>query len=242
MNLININGTMVWATLAEQATINVLQATRAGGCASVKGYVPSSNWTKKPVQDIQFISRVSTERLYKRRMNALMDIEFSDVVESIKQDKKLAALGDDKLIDVFNARKEFEINSITKTLTGVRNDPHRQGHDRCYIKISDGIKVNLKTETGDDGLKHPVLRNGHPLVGAILVSAFFLKTVTVKEGVRHVPDSGYPVRMSNAIKRVLNKTGLNIKMLSLKPDNFDKLTIDKNVIVSEELHGIVQPA
>jgi len=233
--LLTLNGTQVWATDSEARAIATLEETRHGGCASVQGYVPSSNWTVKPVQNIQFLSRVSTAKLYARRLKALESISYGSIADSIVKDEKLAAMTHVDLVALFEARKQMEMDSITKTQDGDRSDANRQGHDRCYVQICTGVKVNLITEKGNDGLKHPVLIDGYPSVASIMVSALFLNVTTVKEGTRKVVNSGAPVRMGNIIKSVLSQTGLNLKMLSLKPDNFDKLTIDKNVILADEL-------
>lgn len=236
--IITINDTEVHATDKQIAAINVLSEARAGGCASVKGYKPTTNWVQRPTQNIQFLSRVSTERLYNRRLDALNGLVYDDIAEFVKDDAKLSALPSRDLIQLFWDRQDMEVSSIEKSLAGDRNDAHRQGHDRCYIGITKGVKVNLVTEKGDDGLKHPVLTDGVPTVASIMVSAFFLNVKTIVEGERKIVNSGNPVRMGNIIKRKLNQTGLNLKMLSLKEDNFDSLKIDGQAILPEGLEDI----
>lgn len=236
--IITINDTEVHATDKQIEAINVLSEARAGGCASVKGYRPTTNWIESPTQNIQFLSRVSTERLYRRRLKALMDLEYSDIAEYVKDDVKLSSMDKDDLLELYCARWSTEVSSLQKTLSGNRNDAHRQGHDRCYIGITKGVKVNLVTEKGDDDKKHPVLTDGIPTIASILISAFYLNVKTTVEGERKIVDSGCPVRMGNLIKRKLNQTGLNLKMLSLKEDNFDSLKIDGQAILPEGLEDI----
>jgi hypothetical protein len=237
--VLNLNGTDVLATDKEIAALNILMETRKGGFASVNGYKPSTNWVEAPTQNIQFMSRVSTERLYNRRVKALETLTFADVANHIASDTKLAAMSHTDLLALFNDRRQMEVDSMVKTLEGDRSDAHRQGHDRCYVHVTQGVKVNLVTEKGADGLKHPVLTNGLPTVASIMVSALFLNVTTVMEGVRKVVNSGAPVRMSNIIAKAVDKPGLSIKMLSLKPDNFDTLTIDKQTILPEHIHEFV---
>lgn len=238
-SLVKINGTQVWATEKQIQAIRTLEDTRGGGAASVKGYVPSSNWVVSPVQNIQFLSRVSTMKLYERRQKALEALSYGDIAESIAKDEKLAVMPHNDLVDLFNTRKAQEMASIQKTFDGERNDAHRQGHDRCYVQITQGVKVHLVTEKGEDGLKHPVLVNDYPIVDSIMVSALFLNVTTIQEGERKVVNSGVPVRMSNIIKSVLNQPGMNLKMLSLKADNFESLHIDNNAIVPSDLYDLV---
>ncbi len=239
MILTRINETVVFATMEQIAALAILKDTRKGGVASVVGYVPSTNWITKPVQNIQFISRISTERLYKRHIEALNALSYGDIADSIAKDTKLAAMTHTDLLALFESRRDMEVASKEKTLSGDRSGAHRAGHDRCYLSVDTGIKVNLVTEKGEDGLKHPVLTNGFPMVSTIMISAFFLKVTTVKEGTRKTVNSGAAVRMSDIIKSVLNQAGLNLKMLSLKADNFDRLTIDKNVIVADDYLSMV---
>jgi len=239
MILTRINETILYATMEQIAALAILKDTRKGGVASVQGYVPSTNWIDKPVQNIQFISRINTERLYKRHIEALNALSYGDIADTIAKDDKLAAMTHTDLLALFESRRDMEVASKEKTLSGDRSGAHRAGHDRCYLSVDTGIKVNLMTSKGDDGLQHPVLSNGYPMIATIMVSAFFLKVTTVKEGTRKTVNSGAPVRMSNIIKSVLNQAGLNLKMLSLKADNFDRLTIDKNVIVADDYLSMV---
>lgn len=239
-HLLSLNGTTVNATALEADAIDTLMDTRKGGCASVIGYKPSTNWTVAPTQNIQFLSRISTAKLYARRKAALEALTLSDVAESIAAEPKLAAMSLGLLNDLFIARRDMEVASIVKTQDGNRDDAHRQGHDRCYVNVTEGVKVNLVTVKGDDGLKHPVLAaNGFPTIASIMVSALFLNTTTTQQGVRKVVNSGPAVLMSNAIAKAMNKPTLSLKMLSLKADNFTALKIDRETILAEDIHELV---
>lgn len=243
--LTSIGEKLVHATQQQIDAIEVLTATRKGGCASVVGYRPANKWEPdaRPVQNIQFLSRTSTAKLYERKMKTLEAISFADVRDAIDSDPKLSKLSDTLLLETFQARLGKEFKSMAKTLDGDRSDAHRQGHDRCYIHISEGIKVNLETHKSEkdaDGKTHqiPVLTNGNPTVKSIMVSALYLNVNTTTEGTRKYPKSGPDVLMSNAIQRYINKNTLQIKMISLKPDNFQSLTIDKNVLLPSDIADV----
>ena len=63
--------------------------------------------------------------------------------------------------------------------------------------------------------------------------------MTRVEGVRKVVNSKPPKLMSNAIESVLNKRSVGIKTLSLKEDNFERLVIDNEVVLREDVAGLV---
>ena len=50
------DGRKVKMTAAQAQAVQTLNASRKGGCAAVTGYVPSTNWTVPPVQDIQLLT------------------------------------------------------------------------------------------------------------------------------------------------------------------------------------------
>lgn len=234
------DGRQVLGTAEQADAIEALAVLRKGGIGVVHGYVPASNWAVRPVQDITFISRFSTAKLYERKIDALKNIQFGDVASHIASEPKLKALSVERAMEIFEQRREMEISSMERTIIDKdRSDAHRQGHDRCYIQFGDGIKVNLVTEKNpSDGLKYPVLTNGVPRIASIMVSALFLQTRTVTEGKRKVVNSGAPVLMSNAIARVLNSRSVGLKMLSLKDDNFASMKIQKREFLPEDVKNI----
>jgi hypothetical protein len=220
--------------------LTVLENCRHGGCASVVGYSPDKGWIDRPYQNIQFISRVSTGKLYARRIAALEALEYGDIASDVARDSKLSDLTASDALELFNTRKQGEIDSMSKPLTGNtgRSDAHRQGHDRCYIHVSQGVKVHLVTEKVD-GIMQPILRDGFPTVNSVMVEALFLNVRTTVEGTRKVVNSGCPVRMSNLIAKHINNVGNQIRFLSLKADNFEYINIDHNAIIAKELHELV---
>lgn len=240
VTLTDLNGTKFRATAAQAQAIEALSKARAGGLARVYGYKPTSGYVsgKGPTVDIEMLTRFSTERLYQRKAAALSDITFSDVREHIKADPVLNALSEIELQDIFNTRKSAEVASMAKTLTSDdRSDAHRAGHDRCYAKVADGIRVNYVTEKVD-GLQQPVLTDGLPTVAAILVNYLEINKETIVPGEYKVVNSGAPVRMSNCIDKVLNQRSVGFKMLSLKEDNFDRLTMSRATYLPEDVSGI----
>ena len=64
------------------------------------------------------------------------------------------------------------------------------------------------------------------------------KTVRVA-GVRKVVNSGAPVLMTNAIESLLNDRSVGLRTLSLKEGNFERLVIDNEVVLREDVAGLV---
>ena len=237
--LIVVPNGKVWATRQQADTIEALSLTRKGGFARIYGYRPSSDWVVSPVQDIVMVTRFSTEKLYQRKRKALESISFNDVTDFIKKNPKLSALSRTEQVKVFADRLSKELESLNKSLDGVREDAHRKGHDRCYLHLADGVKVNYVTEKGSDGLMHPVITDGFPTVASIMVTYLENSKVTRVAGERKVVNSGVDKLMSNAIASVLNSKSVGIKTASLKEDNFERLVIDNEVILSEDVVGLV---
>lgn len=237
--LVVVPGGKVWASRQQADVLEALTLTRKGGFARVYGYKPSSNYEVPPVQDIVMVTRFSTEKVYERKRKALESITFDDVKDTIAREPKLKALTVAEQEALFNERLQEMVNSLTKTLNGDRSDAHRQGHDRCYLHIAEGVKVNYVTEKGKDGLMHPVLTDGFPTVASIMLTYLENSKVTRVEGVRKVVNSKPPKLMSNAIESVLNKRSVGIKTLSLKEDNFERLVIDNEVVLREDVAGLV---
>lgn len=237
--LVVVPGGKVWASRQQADTLEALTLTRKGGFARIYGYKPASNYEVSPVQDIVMVTRFSAEKLYERKRKALESITFDDVKDAIAREPKLKALTVAEQEALFNERLQEMVNSLTKTLNGDRSDAHRQGHDRCYLQIAEGVKVNYVTEKGKDGLMHPVLTDGFPTVASIMITYLENSKVTRVEGVRKVVNSKPPKLMSNAIESVLNKRSVGIKTLSLKEDNFERLVIDNEVVLREDVAGLV---
>lgn len=224
-------------TVAQAEALDRLSALNKGGIGSVIGYKPTSNLAKGgrvPVHNLQIITRFDTAKLYDRKRKALEAITFADVAEDVAKAPKLKALSVEACLKQFNDSKAAAIESLTKTLDGDRSDAHRQGHDRCYIKVADGVKINLVTEKVD-GLEQPVLTEGLPTLAAILLPYIELKKTVVSEGDYHVANSGPKVLMDNVIKTKLNSRSVGYKTLSLKADNFTSLNVSKQTFTPTDL-------
>ncbi len=229
----------VWASPEQAESLKALTETRKGGFARVYGYKPTSDWVESPTQDIVLITRFSTEKLYERKIKAIEALNFNDVEEAIAKNPKLSALSVAEQYKLFDERKQMVVDSMKQTLDGDRSDAHRQGHDRCYLNLAEGVKVNYVTEKGKDGLMYPVLTDGFPTVQSIMITYLENSKVTRVAGQRKVVNSGAPKLMSNAIDSVLNAKSVGIKTLSLKEDNFERLVIDGEVVLSEDVAGLV---
>lgn len=189
------NGNQFHATPAQAEAIESLSEARKGGIATVYGYKATSGRLVPTVYDAQLITRINTGNLYKRRAAALSDIRFSDVKAHIAADPVLSALSEMEQMTLFNERKAKEVESMQKTLSGDRNDSHRQGHDRCYGQLADGVKVHYVTEKVD-GLMQPVLTDGLPTVASIMVSCLELNRSIREPGEYKKVNSGAPAGIS----------------------------------------------
>lgn len=234
---------------AQQANaIQTMNNTRKAGIASVTGYKPTTGWVKdkNPTQNIQLITHISTENLYKRRLKALQDIEFKDVIVLCADDPVLSGETPDKdgtvygvqgLAGLFNERKQQEIESLEKSLAAfagetIETDNHREAHKRCYAHFG-SVKVNLVTEGKP---KMPVIdEDGNVELASIMVPYIELNVTTVTEGERKTVNSGASVRMKNTIQRALNQRSTQLKTLSLKADNFEAFKIDGNELLAEDV-------
>ena len=232
--IISIDGRKVWATPEQVEAVAVLLDTRKGGVAAVEGYSPSTNWITPPVQNIQFISRINYGKMLERKKAALEGLSLADVADAIAREPKLADLSSAEQRSLFHEALDAELASIETTQSGDRSDARRQASDRCFIRISEGVRVHLETEKVN-GETHPVLTNGHPTIKSIMVEAFFLNTTTVVEGVRKPVNSKPLTLMKQAIREAIDKPGVSFKNLSLKEDNFKALKVDKQTILPEGL-------
>lgn len=227
-------------TQAHADTLDALASLNKGGIGAVKGYRPTTGYVpgKSPVVDMQILTRFEYGKLNARKAKALEGITFADVAEDIAKHDKLRALSAAACLDLFNTAKQAALDSIAKTAEGDRDDAHRQGHDRCYARICDGVKVHLVTEKRDDGLMHPVLTDGLPTLASIMVPYLELNKTVRVEGEYKVVNSGPKVLMDNIIARKLNARSVGYKTLSLKEGNFEALHVGKKSITPDDLKTV----
>ena len=232
-----VNGNEFWASARQAAAIQTLTETRKGGFARINGYVSQSGRVSPETANFTVLTRFDTARLYARKIKAITEITLDDIANAIEREPKLAAAkAAGTLMEAFEARKTSEIESLEKTMVGERDDAYRAAHDRCYCVIDSGVKVHYKTEKGADGLKHPILVDGLPVVESIMLSFIEISRDVLVEGEYKKVNSGVPVLISNAINAKLPKS-CKIKMASLKDDNFDSIVIDDNVILPKDIEG-----
>lgn len=239
VTMTDLDGNTFRCTESQREALESLSAARAGGIATVYGYSPSTGYVTRPVQDIQFLTRFSTKRLYERKLAALSDITFSAVKDRIADNPILAALTESDAMAMFNTRKAMVAESLAKSIEGSdRSDAHRQGHDRCYARVADGIRVHFVTEKDADGLMQPVLTDGLPTVSSIMLNALFLNVETRVKGEKKVKKSGAPVLMGDAIDSLLNQKSVGFRALSLKEDNFDRVVVSRKSYLPEDVSSI----
>lgn len=233
-------GQKFWATKEQADAIETLSACRKGGLARVYGYVSKTGCVdgQYPLTDYTVLTRFSLFGLYERKIDQLNAIQYDDVADAVAKDPKLSVLPTAKLKTIFEERKAMEIASLQKTLDGVRDDARRQSHDRNYGRVADGVKVHFKTVKigkGADAETHPELLDGFPVCESIMLTCLEIAKDVRREGVYKVVNSGEPVRMSNCIAGLLNKRSVGLKTLSLKEDNFERLTIDRQTVIPEDI-------
>lgn len=238
LQLATFNGHSFHATRAQIEALETLASTNGGGIAVVHGYVSESDRITPETADITFISRFSVTRLYERRIKALESLTYEQC-EPHMHDSCRATRAHEipGVIKAFNDRREFMIASCRKTLAGDRSDAHRQGHDRCYTRVTEGVRVNFKTVPDAQGIKQPVTLDGHPIAETILVDMIEISKRVTVPGEYKKKKSGVPVLMENAMMAVLPKS-VKFKCLSLKENNFERLTIGGHEMLPEEFKGI----
>ena len=227
------DGRLVKVSGAQAKAIEELAHARNGGCASVIGYRPTSNWVTPPVHDIQLIAKISIKNLYKRRLKALEEIQYGDVAVKVAADDKFGDISAAACVDVFNTSKAKLIESLNRNLDDAPKNAHQEAHARCYAYIG-SVKVHLVT-TKVDGQMEPVITEGTVMCDNILVPYLELNVTVKQEGERKVVNSGAPVLMGKFIEGALNKRSVGLKQLSLKDDNFVEFRIDRKSFLPEDV-------
>ena len=228
-------------TQAQADMLDRLAALNKGGIGSVKGYRPDGAKFVggiAPKWDLQIITRFDTSKLYARKIKALESITFAECATDIAKHDVLKNMSSGDCLALFNTRRDGAIASMQQTLEGDRSGAHREGHDRNYIHIAEGVKVNLVTEKNAEGKQIPVLTNGLPTLASILLPYLELKKTVVESAEYKTVKSGGPVLMTNIIESKMNSRSVGYKMLSLKPDNFDALNVGKQSIVADDLKTV----
>lgn len=232
----NAQNDQVWMTDSQAKLVDMLEHCNSGGVAGIHGYTSTSGRTEPETADYQVITRFNYGRLLERQVIAVEAVQFADVNLDTIPDSKLKGKTRQQW---FNEAKEALVASSRKTLDGSRDDARRQGHDRCFIKFADGVKAHLLTEKREDGLMHPVETDGFPTVESIKLSVLVLNKTVTKAGEYKVVNSGALVLAKNAINKVLNQRSVGLRTLSLKAGNFDSLTIDKNVVIADNIKDLM---
>ena len=228
------DGRLVKVSARQAKAIEELSNTRKGGCGSVIGYRPSSNWITPPVHDIQLITHFSMKNLYKRRLEALEGVTYADVAAKVAADEKFGDLKASKVMEIFEDRKGKLIESLKRSLEDAPKNAHQEAHERCYAHIGD-VKVHLVTEKVD-GIMQPIKVDGTVVCANILIPYLELNVTERQAGERKVVNSGAPVRMGNFIESCMNSRSVMLKQLSLKDDNFESFRTDRKEFLPEDVN------
>lgn len=226
------------ATPSQVQALNILLSSNAGGFAQVHGYVSTSGRIVPEKANITFISRFSYSKLLQRKIDALNSLSFETLYESaaFKASKANEETDTQVLVKTFNDRKQYLIESAQKTLSGDRSDAHRQAHDRCYLRLDNGIRIHYKT-VDVNGMKEPVTIDGVPVCESIMLDMIQVKKEVIEKGEYKPKKSGLPVLVGNVIESLLPMS-TKFKALSLKSDNFDSLTIAGNELIPDDIKGL----
>jgi hypothetical protein len=233
------NGEVFNCTKEQGAMLKTLEQTTKGGFASLLNYTAKSKRVKPETANYTLLTRFNTKRLYARKVEALKNISFDDVKKLANDDSKLSALSYNDLFEAFGERKAWEVSRLEKSLAGVLSNSKTEAHQRNYISIGDGVKVNLVTEK-IDGIQMPVLSTvGVPTVASVMLSGLTIKKDVVTAGEYKKVNSGIPVRISNCLNRLLNGRSVGLKTFSLNADNFERLRISHNEIIPENVKAVM---
>lgn len=228
------NGDKFWCTLEQRNVLDILTELQHGGIATIHGYTPTTGWEIPPVNDVQVITKISIEALYKRKIAALDAVSFADIKPMLRNDPKLAALSESDARKIFNDRKQKLIDSMEKTLSGNREDIRRESHDINYITVTRGVKVNLKNEK-INGLKTPIYDDGYAIAESILLNCIEISKKEIRPGIRKKVNSSVEVLIGNCIESCLNQRSVGLKTYSLDPSKFESIVISKKTILREDL-------
>jgi hypothetical protein len=228
MDIISINGNMVYASNEVVDQLDILKRAHGGGFGHFTNYVSSSKRDVDEVANITFTSRYSNANLNAKKKQVLVDVAFDDVSFT---SPKLTTLSLDEQKAIFIKRKAFIMSSIEKTQNKLRDDAHRKAHDKFYVQVVNGIKVKLESK-GTKGLKELVLKDGLPIVAQVMVMGLEVSRKVVQKGVYKQVDSGVDVLMGNAILKVLKARGVKEpRSFSLAQGKYDKLKISSEEVV-----------
>lgn len=187
------------------------------------------------VGDKWFISLPRYSRYLERTVTSVEAVDFFTFTNDPARnnyDEIKKKLNGENMETVFNKAKEDILKSAKSTQTGDRSDGYRQGHDRCYAysTIGDiGVTLHMRTETGPDGRKQPViLPRGYRMVDSVMLPYFLLTRRVKDEGQWKDTNSRVITLMKNAIKDVAGIPEWNT--LSLGLGNFSYISLDSKVI------------
>lgn len=233
------NNESFYCSKKQAEILNTLSETQKGGFASLTNYIATSKRVKPETANYTLLTRFNKSRLYNRKIEALKNISFDDVKKLAENDSKLSALSYNDLLQAFAERKEWEVSRLQKSNEGTLSNSKTEAHQRNYIMVADGVKVNLVT-TKVDGRQIPVTsEKGIPTLASILLSGLTISKEIVTAGEYKKVNSGIPVRISNCINKLLNSRSVGLKTFSLKANNFDRLRISHNEILPENVKAVI---
>jgi hypothetical protein len=218
------------------AQLNIVNGARRGSFAYVSGLESGTvgkDKCERPSITDRWLLALPRYDKYTARMIAAIEPMTEAGVHTRMLGDKTAGRAD--FADLYKAAKESVLKSFGGTNEATAG--HRAGQALCYATYGN-TRVHLVTETGADGLKHPVLNaDGNVQAESAMVSFFEIKRNTRQAAVYGTVNRQAKTIVQNAIKAWAHEiTGLydGWKHLSLSNSRYEFLTLD-----STRIYGLV---
>lgn len=197
----------------------------------VSGEVGKDKCIRPKVSDMWFLTNPRYDRYLARKREAITGLDVSKVSEKAGKlwDKVREKAGKDADITaLFEKAKKDILDSAAKTEAGDRSDGHREGHDRCYVRLGN-VTIHLATATDTNGLMTPVRdERGRMVAEGCMLPFYAIKRVYSDEGEYGKVDSRALTLMKKAIEKA---TGLHdFKTFNLSKANFTTITFNSRTI------------
>jgi len=103
--------------------------------------------------------------------------------------------------------------------------------------------IHLSTEKNADGIMVPVLLDGFPMTDSIMLNCLEVSRTVREAGEYKKVNSGVPVIISNGIKAAMKANGVrSMNRISLKEGKFERVAIDGEVVLPEDIIALAEAA
>lgn len=197
----------------------------------VSGEVGKDKCIRPKVSDMWFLTNPRYDRWLARKREAVtaLDVETVAARSSKLWDKMREKAGKNADITaLFEKAKKEILDSVAKTEAGDRSDGHREGHDRCYVRLGN-VTIHLATAPDSNGLMAPVRdERGRMIAEGCMLPFYAIKRVYSDEGEYGKVDSRALTLMKKAIEKA---TCLHdFKTFNLAKANFTTITFNSKTV------------